>query len=259
MSNAKQYFLKFMDDFAGNYMKSGIENVGATLNSNPQVELVNGATQSWDAKRIVRNQSQYVGILNSDLAISGVTADQVQAVWLFDAIGQEKNSFPTDSLDLESDFNTIIAMLTANFPNLRLVYLSSREYAGYSVTPSEPYAYEGGFAVQWTVAQKIADDPTALPYVQWGPFLWADGTVPRSDGLVWLCSDFDSDGDHPSVTGQQKGASMLESFLTTDPTAGTWVDAPVSSPAPSARPAASSKPAVGAGDDRAAGTGKPPS
>ena len=27
----------------------------------------------------------------------------------------------------------------------------------------------------------------------WGPYLWADGEVPRSDGLQWFCSDFASD------------------------------------------------------------------
>lgn len=237
MSNAHQYFLKFMDDEASNYMKYGIENVGGTLNSNPQVELVNGATQGWDAKKIVRNQSAYIGVLDSDLAIAGVTPDQVQAVWVFDAIGQETNSFPTDSLHLESDFDTIIAMLGANFPNLRIVYLSSREYAGYSLTPSEPYSYEGGFAVQWTVANKIASDPTSLPYVAWGPYFWADGTMPRNDGLVWLCSDFQSDGDHPSATGQKKGASLMESFFTTDPTADTWFDAPVGASGSTSEPA----------------------
>jgi MBG domain-containing protein len=227
MSNTKQYFLQFLDNEASNFMKSGIENVGGTLNSNPQVELVNGAAQSWDASRMVRYPSDYLAILDSDLATSGVTADQVQVVWLLEAIGQETHSFPTDSLNLESDLNTIIAMLTANFPNLRLVYLSSREYAGYSVVPREPHAYDGGFAVQWTVGAKIAKDPTTLPYIAWGPYPWADGIVPRSDGLVWLCSDFQSDGDHPSASGQQKGADMLKSFFTTDPTTETWFDAPV--------------------------------
>ena len=50
-------------------------------------------------------------------------------------------------------------MLTL-FPNLKLVYFSSRVYAGYSNgvgTPDnpEPYAYEVGFAVKWAIGDQL--------------------------------------------------------------------------------------------------------
>jgi hypothetical protein len=45
---------------------------------------------------------------------------------------------------------------------------------------------------------------------------------------VWLCSDFQPDGDHPNNQGIQKVESMLLNFFTTDPTASTWFNAPVS-------------------------------
>ncbi len=226
MSNAYLEFASLIDDTSTDEVQAGDLEVGGTLTSNPQVELVNGATPKWDAPKIIDNESSYLGILKSDLADSGVTGDQVQAVWLYDAIGNENNPFPTDSQDLESDLDTIISMLSANFPNLRMVYLSSREYAGYAVTSlnPEPYAYESGFAVKWTVAERIDDGSTALPWVAWGPYLWADGTIPRSDGLVWLCSDFESDGTHPSLQGREKAAGLLDSFFTTDPTADPWFD-----------------------------------
>src|ERR671936_402607 len=47
----------------------------------------------------------------------------------------------------------IVAILRARYPNLKLVYVSSRTYGGYATTPlnPEPYAYDSGFAVKWLV------------------------------------------------------------------------------------------------------------
>ena len=60
------------------------------------------------------------------------------------------------------------------------------------------------------------------PVLLWGPYLWADGTVPRSDGLVWNCEDLADDGVHPSESGRQKVADMLLNFFTTDSLARVW-------------------------------------
>jgi PKD domain len=57
----------------------------------------------------------------------------------------------------------------------------------------------------------------------WGPYLWADGTIPRSDGLTYLCSDvIPEDYTHPSDSGKAKVASELLAFFKADPTATSW-------------------------------------
>ena len=61
------------------------------------------------------------------------------------------------------------------------------------------------------------------PYLCWGPYLWADGLNPRSDGFTWACSDvLATDFTHPSSTGIGKVADQLLAFFKTDPTATPW-------------------------------------
>jgi hypothetical protein len=108
--------------------------------------------------------------------------------------------------------------------------LSSRIYAGYATSTlnPEPYAYQSAFAVRWTIEQQLngglpfAGSGRGAPWIAWGPYLWADGLTPRSDGLTWSCSDFANDGTHPGTTGRQKVAARLLDFVHTDPTAREW-------------------------------------
>jgi hypothetical protein len=138
-------------------------------------------------------------------------------------------AFPQHALDTRDHARTVLQILRGTFPNLRLAFFSSRIYGGYSTNPlrGEPLSYETGFAVKWLIEAQQSGDPglnwdpgvgpVMAPLVLWGPYLWANGTLPRSDGLVWLASDFENDHIHPSPAGEQKVADMLEAFFTTDP------------------------------------------
>jgi lysophospholipase L1-like esterase len=67
------------------------------------------------------------------------------------------------------------------------------------------------------------DGPAA--WTAWSAYLWADGDIPRSDGLIWCdgqssapCSgeiDFNTDGTHPNSVGVQKVVNLLMNFFTT--------------------------------------------
>jgi hypothetical protein len=232
MSNAYLEFGQLIRlDATGVVGAQNIAPIGGTLSAgNPHVELVNGDYPSWDARKIVEDESAYLRIVYAALGGSGVSPQQVQAVWLKEAIatdhpGTQHESFPAYAQQLRRDLDAIIAMLSAHFPNLRLIYISSRTYGGYAVVPinPEPYAYESGFAVKWTVAGRMAH-PRARPWVGWGPYLWADGTHHRGDGLAWACSEFGPDGTHPSTQGADKVAGMLLRFFKTSQTTRTWFD-----------------------------------
>ncbi len=130
---------------------------------------------------------------------------------------------------------TILHQAKTAFPNLRVVYLSSRIYQGYSdVRHPEPEPYETAFAVRSIIQDQIKGkselnyDPARgavkTPLVLWGPYIWANGTTPRkSDGLTWERKDFqDGDGVHPTPSGGKKVAERLLKFFKTDSLAKTW-------------------------------------
>jgi hypothetical protein len=189
----------------------------------PTVKLVDGAMGGWDARKIAKPQAGYWRAVDRRLAAEALTPKDVQVVWLKTVISGEQHTFPADAKALRNQLRTIVQILAKRYRNLRLVYLSSRTYGGYAITPfnPEPAAYDGGFAVKWLVQERIASK-TKLPWVGWGPYLWADGLTPRSDGLTWACDDFKDDGTQPSAAGATKVARLLLRFLKTDPTTKDW-------------------------------------
>jgi hypothetical protein len=143
----------------------------------------------------------------------------------------------------------IVRAMKVRYPNLRLVFLSSRIYAGYASTAlnPEPYAHESGFAVKWLIEAQInqmaggpphaiagnLDYGSVAPWVGWGPYLWADGLMARSDGLIWECADLSqNDGTHPSASGVAKVGLMLLAFMLDSEYASPWFRAGPGGPCP---------------------------
>lgn len=166
----------------------------------------------------------------SRLQQSGVTPAQVTTAWIKMADRQPTEGWPTYAQNLRNNIVRVLEQLPGRFPNLRLAYLTSRIYAGYATSTlnPEPYAYQSGFSVRWTIEQQLngglpfTGSAPAAPWLAWGPYLWADGLTPRSDGLTWSCSELESDGTHPSASGEQKVAQRLLDFVRTDRTAREW-------------------------------------
>lgn len=176
-----------------------------------------------------RPESNYWKVAEDRLNKAGVSARQVQVAWLKEANATPMGGFPDEARKLEGDLAGTVRVMRDRYPNLKIVYFSSRIYGGYALTPlnPEPYAFEGGFAAKWLIARQIAGDPDLkTPWLAWGPYLWADGTKPRADGLSWVRADFLPDGTHPSPSACEKVAKMLIAFLKEEPTAQPWFLAP---------------------------------
>jgi hypothetical protein len=196
---------------------------------NPHVLLLDGAQGGQTAKVIAKPDANYWKEDDRRLAAAGVTAKQVQAVWLKQANAGPTEPFPTEAKRLEEDIRADIKILSDRFPNLKQVFLSSRIYAGYASTPlnPEPHAYETAFADKWLIAEQIAGKSDLRPWLAWGPYLWADGMKPRKDGLVWTREDLGPDGTHPSELGRAKVAKLLLDFFKSSPATRPWFVKPM--------------------------------
>ena len=95
---------------------------------------------------------------------------QVQAIWLKEAdvaIVQQMSksnigslgcaSCTPDAYNLESNLANIVRAAKHRYPNLRIVFLTSRSFGAFTgfLPTEEPYAYEGGFANKWLVKAQI--------------------------------------------------------------------------------------------------------
>jgi hypothetical protein len=214
----------FMSIALGNDFKSFCSLAAADTQVNPHLVMVD----TWPP---TRTNWETVG---QRMDAAGVTAAQVEVLWVKTLAGWPWRGFPWEARFFEARLADILRNAQERFPNLKIAYLSSRVYAGYALRPEspEPYCYEQGFAVKWLIADQIAGNPdlnydpakgpVRCPWLAWGPYLWADGTKGRKDGLVWLRSDFSSDGMHPSKQGYRKIGKGLLDFLMKDPTSQLW-------------------------------------
>jgi hypothetical protein len=227
MSNAQMEFDRFITDAA------------AMPDLDPALVLFNGAEGGMSIERMTDPRAPYWTGLQDRLAAAGLDPDQVQVVWIKQAYDEPPvPDFPDHARSMAIDLARIVRNVHRHFPNVRLAYVSSRIYGGYSVTPfrDEPISYETGFGVKWLIRAQIqghpalgfdpSAGPVAVPWLSWGPYLWADGLVPRGDGLIWECDDMQADGHHPSASGQAKVSALLVDFFRTDPTASPWFLAP---------------------------------
>ncbi|MCA1589059.1 MAG: carboxypeptidase-like regulatory domain-containing protein [Acidobacteria bacterium] len=220
MSNTTQEFSTFKPIADGDSQK------------NPNLVIVDGAQGGRDAIDWADpNDSTWINV-NTRLTQAGVSASQVQAVWLKQQIrGDDLGIFPAGTYTLRDALREIVLIAKIKYPNLRVLYLSSRSYGGYSTVLRGTGAYENAFAIKWLIEEQINGDPRLLytgsnppaPWIAWGPYFWADGLTPRSDSLTWDCSDFNDDGIHPSVaSGRPKVAQILLNFFKSDSTARAW-------------------------------------
>ncbi len=185
--------------------------------------------------------NQYDRIRDELLKPAGLAEDQVEVIWLKNADPRPAVALPASDAAAylyERELGEMARAARGRYPNLKLMFISSRIYAGYAAVPlnPEPYAYEYGFSVKWAIQAQIDQmrsgkvDPIAgdldykkgvAPWIAWGPYLWADGTAARADGLTWLPSEFQADGTHPNKQGVDKVAHLLMDFFLNSPYA-SW-------------------------------------
>jgi Cu/Ag efflux protein CusF len=210
----------------------------ADKDKNPRLVIVDGAQGGMTATAIQQADrgpgERFWTTVDQRLKAAGVTRQQVQVAWIKEADAGPRQGFPKYAQTLQAELGNIVRLMHGRFPNLKIVYLSSRICAAFAKTllNPEPYAYESGFAVRWLIEEQIKGEPALnydldkgpvkAPWLAWGPYLWANGVSKRADGLSYEESDFAADGTHPSESGRRKVARQLLQFFQNDPTARPW-------------------------------------
>lgn len=228
MSNTTQEFSAFVDSANADPLK------------NPRVQVIDCAQGGQSACVIDDPAAPYWTTVLTRIVNAGARPAQVQVAWIKQACQTSyylaaPDSFPGGMEILRGSMATVVRILKDQYPNVKIAFLSSRTYGGYATSNlnPEPWAYESGFAMKWLIEEQIDGvdslnfDPNAgpveAPWLAWGPYLWADGLTPRSDGLIWRCEEFrEDDGTHPSDLGRAKVASILKSFCHAEAAATPW-------------------------------------
>ncbi|MCA1735704.1 MAG: hypothetical protein LC739_06230 [Actinobacteria bacterium] len=210
------------------------EMAASNTGLHPRLVILNGAqgSRALDEWAVGADANPWAN-LDVDLTRKDLSPEQVQVVWI------KLPDRTRGTVDLENvtpelgHLTSVIQIAKSKYPNLRLAYLSSRIYGGYGGSGvGEPTAYQHGFAIKWLIEQQITGAPelnanpdagaVVAPWLAWGPYLWADGVIPRSDGLTWECEDFEEGGTHPGPGAAAKVAVLLMRHLTTDVTSTGW-------------------------------------
>ncbi|MEM9801787.1 MAG: hypothetical protein AAGA20_15785 [Planctomycetota bacterium] len=205
--------------------------VDADPQRNGHLVLINGAINAATTNRLRDPQAPHWTILDKRIQTAGVAPGQIQVAFIETSRHHAAGlTFPDTSRAMSAELGLIVRELKVRFPQLQIAFVTSLIYAGYSTTGvAEPSIYEDAFAVKWLIEDQIAGDPGLVhdprsgavraPVLAWGPYLWANGAIPRSDGLVWLPSDLEIDGFHPNDAGEAKVRDLYVQFFDTSPAA----------------------------------------
>jgi hypothetical protein len=166
--------------------------------------------------------------------------DRVRAAWVLQTMAtpvQERRALPDPAAEayaLEAALADFARAARLRYPNLQAVYFSSRIWScGTGGISPEPYAYESGYAVKWLIEAQLVQEATGIidgragdlgdaPWLGWGPYLWANGSTPRLDGLFWTPEDLWTDCIHPIEAGIRKAAPRIIAFFETSPLTASW-------------------------------------
>jgi hypothetical protein len=207
---------------------------------NPHLAVAEGAMGAEALDTILGTEANafWSNIDNWFLPDAGLTPQQVVAIWLEPEDAHPPGLFPFDMQNIYNELLVFIPNLQTRFPNLKLLYLSSRAYAGYAnpvKEVTEPYSYDQGYALQAIIADQLSGDPAlnfdptqgpvVAPWLAWESYKWGNG-MEAHNGLVWACPDFSFDGYHVDGSGEDKVSGLLMNFLKTDPSAAPWFYAP---------------------------------
>lgn len=205
---------------------------------NNKLKIVNVCKGGTGIQKMNYDTAAYWNLANDTLSSYGANNLQVQIVWIEqEHTGSTNMVFPSAPLQLVNEYKKLLQVVLIKYPNVKIAYINSRAYSGYadgSSGPglSSPRDYYNSWAVKWVIENQITNatgfDYTgatpSIPFVDWATNSWANGNIPKLDGLFWDCvNDFGaSDGLHLSTLGEKKVGQRLFNYFSIDTTSKVW-------------------------------------
>lgn len=197
-------------------------------NLNHRIEFVIGAQGGRDINAMTDPHSDYWTNIDTALEEKNITAKQIQLIWISTGdIKTFKMPFPDQCYAQIEKYRAMLRNVRLYFPNTKIVFISDRTFAGYIGTNggpaelAEPTAYYNSWTVKWLIENQIENKneftEQNIPFIDWGPLLWTDGTKGNKQGYSWDCDDSGKGGIHPSSKGRMKEAARMYLFFTSHP------------------------------------------
>jgi len=202
-----------------------VREINYLSNSNKALEIIIGAQGGRDINHMTAIASTYWLSVDSVIVKSGNTASQIQIIWLSSGdVESYAMQFPQQCYTQIEKYQATLKNIKSLFPNCRIVMLSDRTYAGYvglngegPAQLAEPTAYYNGWTIKWLIQKQIDGEAgfnyVDIPFIDWGPYLWVNGTAPNQKGYTWHCTDAGKGGIHPSSKGRMKEAALVYNYF----------------------------------------------
>ncbi|MBK6730983.1 MAG: hypothetical protein IPG60_08455 [Bacteroidetes bacterium] len=204
----------------------------------PHLTIGIGAQGGMDINAMLDEGSGYWRKAILDLSNVGLSNAQIQLIWISTGDMQSASlEFPKQSIALADKYHTLLLMIKQKYPNIKIVFLSDRTFAGYIDNNgpqllAEPTAYYTSWAVKFLIERQLQSltDYTYsdIPFIDWGPMLWTNGETGDSYNYKWDCDDAAKGGIHPTAKGRSKEAIRLYNFFSNHPYTKQWFTSPQS-------------------------------
>ena len=205
---------------------------------NNKLKIINTCKGGTGIQKMNYDTAAYWSLAADTLLSYGLSSLQVQVIWIEqEHTGSTNTVFPSSPLQLVNEYKKLLEVILIKYPNVKIAYINSRAYAGYSDNTSgpglsHPRDYYNSWAIKWLIENQINNvsgfnyiSPNInIPFVDWATNSWANGNIPKQDGFFWDCvNDFGAaDGLHLSTIGEKKVGLRLFNYFSKDTTSKIW-------------------------------------
>ncbi|HRO64724.1 MAG TPA: hypothetical protein PKU78_00725 [Candidatus Dojkabacteria bacterium] len=190
-------------------------------NVDPSLVFIDGSEDKFDTsyweKSLFAWENLAQNVINENL-----TTKQVQIIWINLSLADYEVNLEDNIANYSQSLEKIIKNALVNFPNSRVVYLSSPRSASNSqdLEYIEPNSYESAFGVREVIKRqeegslKFKENNQMLdsePVLVWGPYIWTKSYDGVKD-FSYTSDNYEDDGLTFSTSGKQRFAVDLYEF-----------------------------------------------